>query len=106
MPVWAKLKAVAHTIPYDGAIVQDNQRGKLLPADRWTCVMHGTDARHGRWEKPWMDPPGKSVARERPEAWQVLDPIKTARQAWLSEAQALYSFRLHDLWYNFLQTEE
>src|SRR5258708_24533021 len=27
MPVWSKLKAVAHTIPYDGAIVQDNQRG-------------------------------------------------------------------------------
>src|ERR1700751_1082119 len=30
MPVWSKLKAVAHTIPYAGAIVQDNQQGKPL----------------------------------------------------------------------------
>src|ERR1700692_1467069 len=28
MPVWLKLKAIAHTLPYDGAIGRDNQRGK------------------------------------------------------------------------------
>jgi pimeloyl-ACP methyl ester carboxylesterase len=27
MPMWSKLKAIAHTLPYDGAIVRDNQRG-------------------------------------------------------------------------------
>src|SRR6202051_807741 len=32
MPMWSKLKAIAHTLPYDGAIVRDNQRGKALPA--------------------------------------------------------------------------
>src|ERR1700730_19273356 len=35
MPIWSKLKAIAHTLPYDGAIVGDNQRGKPLPAGRW-----------------------------------------------------------------------
>jgi len=35
MPVFGKLKAVAHTLPYDFAIVADNQRGQPLPADRW-----------------------------------------------------------------------
>jgi pimeloyl-ACP methyl ester carboxylesterase len=32
--MWSKLKAVAHTLPYDGAIVADNQRGKPLPSGR------------------------------------------------------------------------
>ena len=37
-PVWSKLKAVAHTLPYDGAIVRDNQKGKPLPATRWRSI--------------------------------------------------------------------
>src|SRR5262249_4486598 len=32
MPVWSKVKAAAHTLPYDGAIVEENQRGEPLPA--------------------------------------------------------------------------
>ena len=31
-PVWRKLTAIAHTLPYDGLIVEDNQRGRALPA--------------------------------------------------------------------------
>jgi len=48
LPAWSRLKAVAHTLPYDITIVQDNQRGKPLPATRWaatrvpTLVMDGT----------------------------------------------------------------
>jgi hypothetical protein len=38
MPMWSKLKAIAHTLPYDGAIVGDKQRGKPLPAGRWASV--------------------------------------------------------------------
>ncbi len=38
MPAWRKLKAVAHTLPYDITVVQDNQRGKPLPAKRWASV--------------------------------------------------------------------
>ncbi len=36
MPMFPKLKAVAHTLPYDCAIVADHQRGQALPKDRWT----------------------------------------------------------------------
>src|SRR5713101_5017863 len=41
-PMWRKLKAIAHTLPYDGAIVGDNQRGKPLPAGRWASVTVAT----------------------------------------------------------------
>ncbi len=47
LPVWRKLKAVAHTLPYDGAIVVENQAGKPLLASKWaslaipTLVMDG-----------------------------------------------------------------
>ena len=35
MPAWPKLKAVAHTLPYDARIVGDLGRGAPLPAERW-----------------------------------------------------------------------
>jgi pimeloyl-ACP methyl ester carboxylesterase len=34
-PVWRKLKRVAHTLPYDAAIMGDTQSGRPLPAERW-----------------------------------------------------------------------
>jgi pimeloyl-ACP methyl ester carboxylesterase len=34
-PAWGKLKRVAHTLPYDGAVMGDTQLGNPLPADRW-----------------------------------------------------------------------
>ncbi|MGZ3142649.1 alpha/beta fold hydrolase [Lentzea chajnantorensis] len=34
-PVWKKLKAVAHTLPWDLRILGDDGRGEPLPADRW-----------------------------------------------------------------------
>ena len=47
LPVWKKLTAVAHTLPYDIRIVGPYQQGKPLPASRWnratmpTLVMDG-----------------------------------------------------------------
>jgi pimeloyl-ACP methyl ester carboxylesterase len=38
MPDWSKLKAAAHTLPYDVAIMGDTRSGKPLPADRWAAV--------------------------------------------------------------------
>jgi pimeloyl-ACP methyl ester carboxylesterase len=35
MPAWGKLKRVAHTLPYDGEIMDDTQLGRPLPAARW-----------------------------------------------------------------------
>jgi pimeloyl-ACP methyl ester carboxylesterase len=38
MPQWSRLKAVAHTLPYDVAIMGDTRSGNALPADRWAAV--------------------------------------------------------------------
>lgn len=35
MPAWRKLKAVAHTLPYDVRVLGDTGSGRPLPADRW-----------------------------------------------------------------------
>nr|WP_106617528.1 alpha/beta hydrolase [Saccharothrix carnea] len=36
MPMWTKLKAVAHTLPNDFALTGELQGGTLPPADRWS----------------------------------------------------------------------
>ena len=49
-PVWKRLKAVAHTLPYDYALVNGAVDGKPLPAEPWgqvtipTLVMAGAKA--------------------------------------------------------------
>lgn len=48
MPDWKKMVAIAHTIPYDLAILEGTQTGKPLPSLRWasttapTLVMVGS----------------------------------------------------------------
>ncbi len=54
MPAWSKLKAIAHTLPYDITIVQDNQKGKPLPAKRWASVTVPTLVVDGGKSPPWM----------------------------------------------------
>jgi pimeloyl-ACP methyl ester carboxylesterase len=68
MPVWAKLKAAAHTLRYDGAIVQDNQRGKPLPADRWASVAIPTLVMDGGKSPVWMRRGNRSLADVLPNA--------------------------------------
>jgi pimeloyl-ACP methyl ester carboxylesterase len=38
IPAWSKLKAVAHTLPYDFAILDGLQAGEPLPDSRWDAV--------------------------------------------------------------------
>jgi pimeloyl-ACP methyl ester carboxylesterase len=74
MPVWSKLKAVAHTIPYDGAIVQDNQRGKPLPPGRWASVTIPTLVMDGGKSPVWMRHATASLAHILPNArYRTLD---------------------------------
>ena len=68
MPIWSKLKAVAHTIPYDGAIVQANQRGQPLPANRWTSVTVPTIVMDGGKSPGWIRQANRSLANVLPNA--------------------------------------
>ncbi|MPZ95158.1 MAG: alpha/beta fold hydrolase [Propionibacteriales bacterium] len=54
MPAWPKLKAVAHTLPYDLAFVIDRQQGHPLPATRWSSVAAQTLVVAGGKSPAWM----------------------------------------------------
>ena len=66
IPVWSKLKAVAHTLPYDGAIVRDNQRGKPQPASRWASVTIPALVMNGGNSPAWMLHANQSLASVLP----------------------------------------
>jgi len=53
-PAWKKLKAVAHTLPYDFAILEGTGRGEPLPADRWSSVSAPTLVMAGGKSDEWM----------------------------------------------------
>jgi pimeloyl-ACP methyl ester carboxylesterase len=54
MPAWKRLKAVAHTLPYDTILTIDHQGGKPLPADRWHAVAAPTLVIAGGKSHAWM----------------------------------------------------
>jgi pimeloyl-ACP methyl ester carboxylesterase len=62
LPVWSKLKAVAHTLPYDGAIVQAYQRGAPLPVGRWLSVTMPTLLMAGGKSPAWVHHAMKALA--------------------------------------------
>src|SRR5258708_16873337 len=68
MPMWSKLKAIAHTLPYDGAIVRDNQRGKPLPSGRWASITVPALVMDGGNSPAWMRHGNKSLASLLPNA--------------------------------------
>jgi pimeloyl-ACP methyl ester carboxylesterase len=68
LPVWSKVKAVAHTLPYDGAIVKEYQRGKALPVDRWSSVTIPTLALDGGKSPAWIRNGMRALAGLLPNA--------------------------------------
>ena len=68
LPMWSKLKAVAHTLPYDGAIVKENQRGKPLPTSQWASVTVPTLVMDGGKSPVWMRHANRSLASILPNA--------------------------------------
>jgi pimeloyl-ACP methyl ester carboxylesterase len=74
MPMWSKLKAIAHTLPYDDAIVGDNQRGKPLPTGRWASVTVPALVMDGGKSPAWMGHGNRSLASILPNArYQTLE---------------------------------
>ena len=68
MPAWKKLKAIAHTLPYDITIVQDYQRGKPLPAGSWTRATQPTLVIEGGKSPAWMRNAMRELADVLPNA--------------------------------------
>lgn len=53
-PAWPKLKAIAHTILYDLAIVGDYQRGKPLPEGSWSSIKVPVIIMEGEKSPAWI----------------------------------------------------
>jgi pimeloyl-ACP methyl ester carboxylesterase len=68
MPAWGKLKAVAHTLPYDQAIVAEHQQGKPLPAGLWDSITAPALVMDGGKSPTWMRHSTQAVAKAVPGA--------------------------------------
>lgn len=68
MPAWSKLKAVAHTLPYDTLLTERFQQGKPLPADYWSSVKIPTLVIYGGKSPAWMQNGMKALAKALPHA--------------------------------------
>jgi pimeloyl-ACP methyl ester carboxylesterase len=68
MPAWSKLKAVAPTVIYDAVIVDDYQKGRPLPSDRWTSVTMPTLVAVGGKSPDWMRNAMRALADVLPNA--------------------------------------
>lgn len=67
-PLWPKLEAMAHTLPYDAALVRDVQRGEALPAGRWRSVAAPTLVMAGGRSPGWMRRGDRALADALPDA--------------------------------------
>jgi len=62
MGVWKKLTGIAHTLPYDLAIVGPHERGQPLPADMWSGVRVPVLVMDGGKSPPWIRNAMKAVS--------------------------------------------
>ncbi len=67
-PLWSKLKAVAHTLPYDGAIVKPYQKREPLPRDKWASVEVPAMVLDGDKSSAWMRNATQSLSEILPKA--------------------------------------
>jgi pimeloyl-ACP methyl ester carboxylesterase len=68
LPVWPKLRRVAHTLPYDMTIVTPYQRGLALPADHWSDTMTPTLVMVGGKSPAWLQHSARALADVLPNA--------------------------------------
>ena len=77
MPMFRKLKAVAPTLPYDGALVRDNQRGRPLDARSWRSISIPALVFDGGKSPPWMRHGMKALADTLPNSTYATVPGQT-----------------------------
>jgi pimeloyl-ACP methyl ester carboxylesterase len=91
-PFWRKLTAIAHTLPYDGVIVREFQRGKSLPADRWESVTVPVLVMDGGKSPEWMRLGNKALAGALSDAHYQTLPGQTHMLKPKAHAPALVAF--------------
>jgi pimeloyl-ACP methyl ester carboxylesterase len=67
-PAWPALEAVAHTLPYDIAVLGDNMAGNPLPTDRWTAAEPPTLVMDGGTSPAWIRNSARTLAGILPNA--------------------------------------
>ncbi len=67
-PPWSKLKAVAHTLPYDRAIMDGSMSGEPLPTNRYAHVKAPTLSMAGGKSDEWFRTSMRQVAERVPDA--------------------------------------
>jgi len=68
MPMWSKLEAVADTLPHDGALMEDDQKGRPLTASRWASVTIPTLVMDGGKSPQWMHNGTQALTKVLPNA--------------------------------------
>jgi pimeloyl-ACP methyl ester carboxylesterase len=62
MPVWRTITAVAHTLPHDGALVREFQRGVPIPAGAWGHVTAPALVLAGGRSPAWMQDGARALS--------------------------------------------
>lgn len=92
LPVWRKLTGVAQTLPYDGALLEEYQRGEPLPAGRWAGVTVPALVLAGGKSPAWMRNGNESLARALSDARFEVLPGQTHAVSAKAVAPVLASF--------------
>lgn len=67
-PAWPALEALAHTLPYDAAVLGDRMSGKPLPAYGWDAVAMATLVMDGGASPAWIRNSAQTLAETLPKA--------------------------------------
>lgn len=73
-PMWADMEKVAHTLAYDGKIIEDIANGKPIKADQWKTVTAPTVVIVGGNSEPFFHDGAKALVEALPNAkFQILE---------------------------------
>jgi pimeloyl-ACP methyl ester carboxylesterase len=94
-PVWSKLTAIAHTLPFDILLVRDHERGQPLSRTRWAGARMPTLVMDGGKSPAWMRNAMRALAEVLPNATYRTLPGQTHMIKAGVHVQPLVEF-LHD----------
>lgn len=70
-PMWPAMEAMAHTLAYDGAIMEGNMAGKPFSPGQWAAVTMPTLVMDGGASPVWMHHASQAVADVLPNARRI-----------------------------------